>query len=200
MTVMNMNWTNPQKQRGTALIVALVFLLLMTILAVTAVSRSSLEEKMAGNLKDQQIAFQAAEAALRDAENYLGTLNPPKSKFVDACTDGVTPGLCTVAPAASPPRWETVNWANGSTNTAVYGTGTGATALAGPVQQPRYIIEDIPNPPSPTTSASAPSGSLGTGFGLPPPAVGGGDYYRITARGVGGTAAAQAMLQVIYAK
>lgn len=196
MKVTTMRTTNPKKQQGTALVLALVFLLLMTILAVTALNRSSLEEKMAGNLKDQHTAFQAAEAALRDAENFLGTSNPPKTSFVAACTNG----LCATAASASLPQWEQVTWSNSSTNTRAYGTGTGATSLTGVAQAPRYIIEDIADPPSPTTSSTAPSGSLGTGFGLPPPAVGGGDYYRITARGVGGTPAAQAMVQVIYAK
>jgi len=196
MMVMNMHTTLPGKQGGTALVIALVFLLLMTILAVTAVTRSSLEEKMAGNLKDQNIAFQAAEAALRDAESYLATVNPPKANFVASCTGG----LCAEATGNSAPQWEVVNWGSGSTNSTQYGTGTGATALAGTNQPPRYIIEDIQDPPAPSSTANAPSGSLGVGFGAPEAAVGGNDYYRITARGVGSTPAAQAMLQEIFAK
>ncbi len=51
-------------QRGMALIMALVILLILTILGVTAMTTSSLEEKMSGNIQEQNRAFQAAESGI----------------------------------------------------------------------------------------------------------------------------------------
>ena len=56
------------KQRGAILVVTLMFLLVITMLAITSVQVSTSEERMSGNLKDWNIAMQAAESALRDAE------------------------------------------------------------------------------------------------------------------------------------
>src|SRR4030065_2112209 len=54
-------WTRSpgRKEQGAALIFALVMLLLLTILGVTAITTSSLQEKMAGNIHDQDIAHTA---------------------------------------------------------------------------------------------------------------------------------------------
>ncbi len=57
-------------ESGAALIVALIMLLLITIVGVSAMQTTTMEEKMAGNLRDRHVAFQAAEAALREGEAY----------------------------------------------------------------------------------------------------------------------------------
>jgi len=57
--------------QGSALIVSLVILLIMTILGLTAMQTTTLQERMAGNMKDRNMAFQAAEAALRAGENWV---------------------------------------------------------------------------------------------------------------------------------
>jgi type IV pilus assembly protein PilX len=54
----------PPRQRGVALVVSLVLLLLLTILAITAARTSSLQQRMAGNAQEQNSAFQAAESGL----------------------------------------------------------------------------------------------------------------------------------------
>jgi type IV pilus assembly protein PilX len=61
----------PGKQSGFALIVGLVVLVLLTLIMLTALRMASLEERMAGNLRNQNIAFQAAESALREAEALI---------------------------------------------------------------------------------------------------------------------------------
>lgn len=55
-------------QRGMALVVALIFLLIMSLLAASSVQDVTLQESVAGNQRDHAIAFQAAEAALQEAE------------------------------------------------------------------------------------------------------------------------------------
>jgi len=54
----------PTRQRGAALLVGLVLLLVMTILGVSAMSTATLELTMAGNAQAQEDAFQAAEAGI----------------------------------------------------------------------------------------------------------------------------------------
>lgn len=62
------------RQQGAVLVVSLLILLIMTIIGVTTMQTTSLEEKMAGNLLEQRLAFQTAETALRVAEGQLDAL------------------------------------------------------------------------------------------------------------------------------
>ncbi|XXF08206.1 pilus assembly protein PilX [Pseudomonas sp. D2-3] len=59
---------NRNSQQGAILIVALIMLLLVTIIGLASIRGTSLQERMAGNLRDQELALQAAEAALRKGE------------------------------------------------------------------------------------------------------------------------------------
>jgi type IV pilus assembly protein PilX len=59
------------RARGASLITALIFLVIMAMLSVTLAGVTSLEERMASNTRDRDLALQAAEAALRDAEQRL---------------------------------------------------------------------------------------------------------------------------------
>jgi type IV pilus assembly protein PilX len=61
----------PARERGASLLVALIFLVIMAMLGVTLANVTTLEERMAGNTRDRDLALQAAEAALRDAEARL---------------------------------------------------------------------------------------------------------------------------------
>ena len=58
-------------QEGFVLIVGLVILGLLTMLALSGMRDSTIQEKMAGASRDSGLAFQAAESALRDAENCI---------------------------------------------------------------------------------------------------------------------------------
>jgi type IV pilus assembly protein PilX len=58
-------------QSGTALFISLVILVIMTILGLSSMSNTVLETKMATNAQQRQIAYQAAEKALREAESWL---------------------------------------------------------------------------------------------------------------------------------
>jgi len=71
-------------QRGSALIIALVFLLIMTLIGTTAMQGTSQQEKMAGNMRDHNLAFQAAEAALREAVNILEVTPTPSIPFQES--------------------------------------------------------------------------------------------------------------------
>lgn len=54
-------------QRGAALVIGLILLLVLTILAVSGVVTSTLELRMVGNQQQQERAFQAAEVGIEEA-------------------------------------------------------------------------------------------------------------------------------------
>lgn len=60
-----------RNESGIALITALLLLVLVTIIAVAGSRNTLLQERMAGNMHDRNLAFQAAEAALSDAISQI---------------------------------------------------------------------------------------------------------------------------------
>jgi len=56
-----------KKQRGATLLISLVLLLVLTILALAAGRSATLQQRMAGNLQQQNLAFQAAENGIQAA-------------------------------------------------------------------------------------------------------------------------------------
>ena len=58
---------NAARQSGAILIVALVMLVVLTLLGVTAMNTTSLQERIASNTQEQVHAFQAAETGLNQA-------------------------------------------------------------------------------------------------------------------------------------
>lgn len=156
-------------EHGAALIVALVFLLIMTVLGVSSMSTTTLQERMAGNLRDKNLAFQAAEAALRDGEELLQQATVP-------VFSGVNGLLPMNVGAGQVDFWNTYDWAGNSQT---------ASAVEGVVSAPQFVIEELP--PVPAEGGSLRFGAL--------PEVG---FYRVTARGSGGTEDAVAILQTTY--
>lgn len=71
-----MNTTaTPDKQHGFVLITSLIFLVVVTLLAVSAINSSTLQEKIAANTQARELANQLANAALRDGEALLAKLD-----------------------------------------------------------------------------------------------------------------------------
>ena len=64
-----------QHERGSALVIGLILLLLLTLLAVSGMNSASLEFIMAGNEQYRSNAFQAAEAGIEQSMS-LGAFNP----------------------------------------------------------------------------------------------------------------------------
>jgi len=156
-------------ERGAALVVALVFLLVLTVLGVTSMRSTTLQERMAGNLQDNNLAFQAAEAALREAEEFLTAAALPAFSG----TDGL---LQAQGDGGRVDFWNTYAWESNSRQ---------AAAIGGVAQRPRFVIEELP--PLPLQGGSVSFGPL--------PEVG---FYRVTARAVGGTEDAVVILQTTY--
>ncbi len=156
-------------QRGAALIVSLILLLVMTLLGATAMQGTVLEEKMAGNFRDMNLAFQAAEVALRDAESDIPSRVSGLTNFSEDCTNGLcdaTAGLSEV-------------WTANSGNGVTLSTYTDTSLLPLVVQQPQYWIEGY---------KVRPLGSASWKY-----------QYRITAIGYGGNSNTQVILQTTFA-
>jgi type IV pilus assembly protein PilX len=133
-----------RKQGGFVLVVSLIFLIIMTMLAITAIRRTTLDEKVSGNLRSQEIGFQAAERALRFCENALvlaqgaRDICTPKSGFESWVIQPIDQPDTDNAMKNFPKKWQTLtNWSN-----AAYAhTLTGANQLTGVDQQPQCMIE-----------------------------------------------------------
>jgi type IV pilus assembly protein PilX len=82
------------RARGMALIVSLVILLSLTLLGLAAIQNTTLEERMAGNTRAENIALQAAESGLRAGETWIVAL--PTQLQAGACNgDGKQDEICT---------------------------------------------------------------------------------------------------------
>ena len=156
------------RQRGTVLLMSLMFLVVLSLLGIAMVSSTSVEERMARNARDQDVAMQAAESALRDARiritgYYANPATPLNSwDFADDCSNG----LCTRN--ATQPVWS--NFSLDTTPSTTLGTTTNSPTIFGVSAQPRYLIERI--------IIQMPGGPItGVGSGL--------TAHRITAKGVG---------------
>jgi type IV pilus assembly protein PilX len=118
-------------EEGAVLITSLILLLLLTLLGVASMQTTTLEEKMAGNLEQKALAFQAAEAGLRDAESWLN------NTVILPDFDG-TKGLYQPADVDETPNWKAVDW---TSDTAVRTYQSADLGVTPPYPLPRYIIE-----------------------------------------------------------
>ncbi len=174
----------PNQQRGALLLVGLVMVLLMTIVGMAAIRGTGLQESMAGNMRERNIAFQAAESALRAGESIVAPTNRVLPAF--DCTKGVCPDQ-SATPAQSVSYWLTAKWA--------------ATAAKSSFDvkdihsAPRYVVEEI------FVSPGALAASEGSGIDIDAiPTTGAPSPYRISGRGTGMSADADAVVQSIFAR
>ena len=66
---------SPKRQAGISLFIVLILLLVMSILGIAVLRSSGMQERMSANMRDRGLAFQAAETALREAqEDVLGNV------------------------------------------------------------------------------------------------------------------------------
>ena len=206
-------------QSGIALVVVLVWLMVAMLLAISATQIFLQDHKALINLRDREIAFQAAEAGLRDAESEIagsvaaqGAVPEVRNSFSHSrvaifprpdeplCHSGsgnAMQGLCRSVVGAETPAWLAVDLASADADVPVpYGRFTGRTMPTGagplPARAPRYLIERIHSEQIPTVvPATATASSPGS---LNATEV----WYRITAIGFGARAVNQVVLQSYF--
>jgi len=173
----------PRAQRGVALFISLVMLAILTVLGLSAIQSTSLQERMSRNARDTNIAFQAAESAIDDAETYLDTVNS-LTPFQDASANDN--GRYVAAGPTVTPNWEAVDWSGSQ-------VATSSTPLSGVSEQPRYIIEFVKTVVSEEDRLNIDNIGQDTGAGRA-------QMFRITTYGTGATSTSHVMLQATYGK
>ncbi len=124
-----------QRQRGVALIVVLILLLIMTLLGLASLRGTMMEERMSSNLYDRSISFQAVEAALRQGEALAGNSVPTDFPASGACIAG----RCPILPNAA----DTILAAGGIAAVFPAESGIANTATA-----PSYLVENMGEAPN----------------------------------------------------
>ena len=121
-----------KKQSGVVLVISLVMLLLLTLIGLTGMQTTTLEEKMAGNAKDRNLAFQAAESTLLEAEKFILANSTTSSTYSGSA------GLLDTGDS-EPDFLNSATWAatNSASTTTGFGNNFGLPA------DPRYIIKKI---------------------------------------------------------
>ena len=66
----------PARQSGMVLVVSLMLLVVLTLLGLSSMNMTSLQEKMAANSQQSMAALQAAESALADGLDNPGAISP----------------------------------------------------------------------------------------------------------------------------
>lgn len=82
------------KQRGTALVIALVLLAAVTLLAVAAVQTSVMEMRMAGSDEARMHAFQGADSAVDFVIRDFGTYQDELSTQLELCIHDTGDSSC----------------------------------------------------------------------------------------------------------
>lgn len=197
-----------RRQTGMALIVSLLMLVVIMLMGSSAGQIALLSEKASRNDRDRQLAFQAAEAALMDAEldieqspdasrsrsslfsKYSASGFPGEGE--EDCQGGqnnVYLGLCKRAQDGVAPAWQTVDFLGSESpiaHSVPYGMFTGQTLQTGigslPAKPARYIIERmVYNRPGESADKTT-------------------YFYRVTAIGFGARDTTQVVLQTFYRK
>ena len=172
--------TPARRQEGVALFISLVVLLIITVLGISGLQTTTLEERMAASARDRDIAFQSAEAALAEGEAIVQGL--AVTDLADF--DNNTNGRYRPQTGVTDDWWESVDWVN-DTNLPEVATNLGNLAA-----QPKYIVEYQERVLAGDDSLNI--SNVGAGVGAPT------DIFRVTAFGTGGSARANVMLQATY--
>lgn len=144
MTRLSLLSTSIQRhQRGVALLTALIFLVVLTLLGIGVFATTTSEEKMARNFRDREIALQAAEAALNEAKILItgsflsgGTQRYPLSDRSCYSSTSIVGFSCDPTINAA-----TVDLFSGSvTGAPLNQIGSDSPAIVGVSSQPRYLV------------------------------------------------------------
>jgi len=157
----------------------------LTMLGISGMESTILEERMAGNMRDHSMAFQAAESALRDGENWLDLQVTLPLQSGDGSTRVWSENSMDPSQSDTTYWWDDPNisdawWDNNADEL------DGFDALA---TEPQYIIEEY------HTASSGQSIGIGSGETNMQRV-----FHRITARGVGVSSTSEVFLQSTFVK
>ncbi len=172
-------------QKGFVMVTALIFLMVLTLLAITAVRRATQDESIAKSVREQNIAFEAAETALRWCQKELEQTNGGSElgtgvvQTVNGVPVNLYPESLAADPFPMPNLWKTrANWTS-------LGYRLPTNTVPNVSAQPQCMIEEWKKPNKKFGIVDA--NSAGNGLGK---------AYVITARAQGIYAASVIWLQV----
>ncbi|WP_422411178.1 MULTISPECIES: pilus assembly PilX family protein [unclassified Endozoicomonas] len=179
-----------KSQQGSVLMVSLVLLLILTVAGITSIRMTSLEEKMTGNFRNEQLAFHSAEVAVLEAENYIANTVFSLSSFNSGCSNGLCFSGAEITDAGTCENGSDRPWEDESVWSSSSKHRMTVINLEGISAQAKYIVEfrcylpkesdgPVPDPGSFTDWAQ---------------------FYRITVLATGGSTDARVMLQTTYKK
>ncbi len=169
---------NARLQTGFTLIMSLVILVILTVLSLSSMQSTRLETAMAGNMRESDLAFQAAEMGLRAGEDYIEHTATSTGDFNNS-------GGLYSSSTPDPDYFNANAW-----NTSQ----TASVSLSQLFMAPRFIIKHLGDR-SQNQAAQVNIGGYGS---LPPGSTV--SYFRITARGMGQTQNAPRMVQSYYGR
>lgn len=194
----NLSKFYPGRQRGMALVVSLILLIVVTLVGLAGMRGTILQERMAGGAYDRETGFQAAEAALAlGAKDFISN----RQAWNKTISDNSAHLDCSNQSCSSNPNGSIDNklWVSVSAGTS----DTTFTAID-KNNPPQYVVQLL-GPCSSSGAGASYTGTTDQNEGGP----GGvqlnnqGTCYRITARAIDPTASenadrAQVLLQATY--
>ena len=174
-------------QRGIVLVFSLLILSVLTLVALTGMKSSIVDEKMSGNLRDSELALQAAESALRDAETFINNITSVNdltnaNGLLKEGNDGA---------AIEPDYLDNSVWEDSSPSNYTETTYVGGNQFL--ARQPRYIIKYMGDQDVCTGGSKPYDQSSAANTNLCDRAV-----FRATAHGTGLSADTNKILQAFF--
>jgi len=177
------NLSNIHRQRGASLIIGLLFLIVLTLLGVTSMSKAVMEEKVVHNQRDTVVAIESAESGLKDIELWLN------SQSLRPLTRAAGGNVVWNNGVYNGPTVNTQSSTWWTTNGTQYGTLRNNVApLPDLASQPLIVTQELAWLPDDVGMATNYASQAGLA------------YYEISAQATGQNAATRAVLQSIYAK
>ncbi len=164
-----------QNQTGAVLFTGLITLVVLSLVALSSMQGSTLEQRMAGNINDQILAFEAAEAALLDAEALIQSDTLVLADFQSNSNGTYENDSDTI--------WQDVDWSTAEVRTSGF-SPVDSSSNSIIASSPKFVIQFLGQTTTDNTALN--SGA---------PVI---DIYRITARGTGRSDDSIVLLESTY--
>lgn len=190
-------------EKGSVLVLCLLFLVVLTLLGLAASNNTLVQERMAGDEREINVAFQAAESGLRGGEVWLRQqLVAPIAKQGSLCisnsckashdvwTKGSVPDVLKPADGSGTAGADWLDWDDDARDYVTVSARAlksyDEDLLVDDPNQPKFVIE----------FSDFEVDSLTVGIGVPT----GRSLYKVSARGRGAKETSETIVQSVYAR
>lgn len=192
-------------ERGAALFFAMMFLVIISIIALASTKSSLLQERMTGGVRSQQLALMGAETGLRGGEQLLWNLSYDASQPLPPCVASTTSTHCIVQTPInateklwlqdfrSRREWFTPSGPGVETYRVDLSALAGNQITARISRNPIYILEEMG--PDVAPSAGQAGGAV---YPETTSLVGKRMFYRVTSRSAGGNDNVVSIVESVY--